>query len=84
MSSALLNAYPMIVSNPGQRYPFEHGPGCLTSWCYSRGLQVWVVAWSGEYQLTNCNQIPNGYHSGDQSGLLCGDRNTEPPFFPIP
>ena len=31
----LMNAYPYLVNNPSQRYPFEHGASCFTEWVRS-------------------------------------------------
>lgn len=84
MPSELLNRYPHRVSQPEQRYGFEHGPDCLTSWIYRQGLRAWIVGWSGEYLEPAWDSIPNGFHQGDQSNLLAGDRNSEPPFYPVP
>lgn len=83
MPPALLNEYPTVVTKPEQRYPFEHGPNCLTSWIYRKGLMAWVVGWSGEYQQGQWDFIENGFHRGNQSDLLVGDRNSEPPYYPI-
>lgn len=81
MPPSLLNEYPHLVSNPGQRYPFEHGPDCLTSWVKRRGLKPWVVAWSGEYQWEQWDSFPNGFHRGDQSDMIAGDKLSRPPYF---
>jgi hypothetical protein len=84
VSPKLLNSYPQTVRSKCQRYEFEHGQDCLTSWCYRQGKRVYVVTWSGEYELPQWDSIPNGYHNGNQSDLLCGDRLTEPPYHPVP
>lgn len=83
MTPQLLNAYPMRVMQPEQRYGFEHGANCLTSWISRQGKIPWVVAYDGEYQSPFWDSIPNGYHSGDQSNLLVGDRLTMPPYYHI-
>ena len=80
MNPDLLNRYPNHQVQTHQRYDFEHGQNCLTSWIRSLGRIPYVVAWSGEYPLNICDTIPNGYHQGDQSNLLVGDRLTCPPF----
>jgi hypothetical protein len=77
----LLNRYPHQVTEPGQRYPFEHGSQCVSKWVREQGLGVWVVGWDGEYPLERCNSMPNGIHRGDQSNLLFRDRLTDPPFY---
>ena len=84
LAPALFNQYPHHVTEPGQRYEFEHGATCLTSWVYGRGLGVWVVGWSGIYRQSQWHFIPNGFHSGDQSDMLAGDRHSEPPYHPGP
>lgn len=83
MRPGLLNAYPMIVTQLSQRYPFEHGPNCLTRFVWNQGRKAFVVTWTGEYEYPNWDSIPNGYHRGNQSALLMGDRVSDPPFHPI-
>ena len=82
MRPSLFSSYPMLVNRPDQRYPFEHGKYCFTQWLKRRGIASYVVTWSGKFEMPNCNQDPNGFHRGDQSSLLCGDRLAEPPFYP--
>ena len=77
----LLNRYPVIVTDPGQRYPFEHGPTCFCQWAKSQGVLTWVVAWDGEYPIEHCDIIQNGFHRGDQGNLLFRDRLTDPPYY---
>lgn len=84
ISSSLFNQYPYRVTTPQGRYPFEHGPECLTSWIKARRLIPWLVAWDGEYQEHGWDSVPNGYHKGDQSNLITGDRLTMPPYHPVP
>ena len=84
LNPAVMNEYPHRVTVPEQRYPFEHGPECLTSWALARGLQVLMVTWIGEYSWPQWDTIPNGFHRGDQSALLFGDRISDPPFHPVP
>lgn len=81
---ALFNQYPHRVTDPSHRYPFEHGPDCLTSWVSRQGLVPYVVSWSGIYRWELWDAFPNGYHRGNQSDMLAGDRNSEPPFYPVP
>lgn len=80
----LFNQYPLQVTDPSHRYAFEHGENGLTMWVKSKGLTPWVVTWDGEYRWEQWDSFPNGYRRGDQSALLCGDRLTCPPMFPIP
>lgn len=83
MPPSLLNDYPMIVSQSSQRYAFEHGHQCLTQWVRNRGLKAWVIGWNAEAELPNWDLIPNGFHRGDQSDLIFGDRLTDPPYYPV-
>lgn len=80
---AILNLYPTTISIPEQRYNFEHGPNCLSNWIKSVGLRNFIAAWSGDFELERSNMIPNGYHNGDQSNLIVGDRMSAPPFYPV-
>jgi len=81
MNPTLMNRYPMKVTEPHQRYPFEHGPQCLSNWIKGEGMGVWVVGWDGEYAVDVCDGMPNGFHRGDQSNLLFMDRLTMPPYY---
>jgi hypothetical protein len=81
MNPKLLNKYPTLISRSDQRYGFEHGSNCLTSWVSAQGKIPWVVAYDGEYAWENWDNVPSGYHNGDQSNLLTGDRMTCPPFY---
>lgn len=80
----ILRSYPTLVVRHDQRYPFEHGKNSIFQWAKSVGIAVWCVTYDGEYELEHCHRIKNGYHIGNQSNLLTGDRLTEPPFYPIP
>lgn len=83
MHPALMNQFPYIVRRQDQRYEFEHGKSCLTGWVTNiKKLKAWVVTWDGEYLWEQWDAIPNGFHRGNQSGLLIGDRLTDPPFYP--
>lgn len=84
LSPTLFNAHPMVVRTAKQRYPYEHGPDCLTEWVRKQGLKVWIVTWGGEYEIPYWDSIPNGFHRGNQSELLTGDRVTDPPFYHSP
>lgn len=83
MPPELMNQYPEIVSTDDRRYPFEHGSNCLTQWVRRQGLKALVVTWTNEYEQQQWGAIPNGYHNGDQSAMLLGDRLCEPPYHPI-
>lgn len=83
MPPELLNRYPHTTdSTTHSRYEFEHGQNGLTSWVKAQGLKVFMVTWSGEYEWPNWDSIPNGFHRGDQSDLLVGDRLTGPEYHP--
>ncbi len=78
----LMNAYPHRVTRADQRYNFEHGQDCFANWIKARGLKTWVVTWLREHLEPEWDSIENGFHRGNQSALLCGDRLTCPPFYP--
>jgi len=84
MPPHLMNSYPTVITKPEQRYGFEHGRNCFTSWVSTQGLKSWVVNWSREYEWPNWNDSPNGFHRGNQSDLIAGDRLTMPPYYPTP
>jgi hypothetical protein len=67
---------PTIIGDE-RRYELEHGVSCLTNWFKNKGMTPWVVSWTGEHELHNCQHIPNGYRNGDQSNVIFGDRLTE-------
>lgn len=81
---ALFNQHPTKVNSPDQRYPFEHGYNCLTQWIVRQNKRALIVTWDNEYDLPLWGAIPNGFHQGDQGGMLFGDRLSEPPFFSPP
>lgn len=83
-SPALFNKYPERVKTDVQRYPFEHSRNCLTQWLRDHGFNAFVVTWEKEYPPEQWHAIPDGFHSGSQSGLILGDRLTEPPYHPTP
>jgi len=83
-SPKLFNSYPIKVTDPSQRFPFEHGPNCFTNWCRNNGLKNWLVTHSGEWLWDHWDMVPNGFHSGDQSDLLSGDRLCRPPYYHTP
>lgn len=82
MSPKLMNEYPHRIIQAAHRYEFEHGKSCLTGWVTARGLKALVVTWDGEYEWPNWDSIPNGFHRGNQSALLCRDHISEPPYYP--
>lgn len=84
LPTSIFNACPHKVTRDDQRYPFEHGRFCLTDWIAKNGMVPLVVSWTGEYPWEHWDAIPNGYHNGDQSNVLVGDRLTAPPYWVCP
>lgn len=84
LAPMMMNMYPMRVLHANQRYEFEHGRTCLTSWFREHGHRALMVTWNGECDWPGWNSIPNGFHRGDQSQLLTGDKISAPPFYPCP
>lgn len=81
IAPSLLNKYPYVVKEAKNRYEFEHGKTCLANWIMQQGLHVWVVTQFGEYMRHQWDQIPDGFHRGNQSALLFMDRLTDPPYY---
>lgn len=80
-SPRMFNAYPHRIVRPDQRFPFEHGPNCFTSFVSKIGRKNLVVTHSGEFEWADWDSIPNGFHRSNQSDLLSGDRLSEPPYY---
>lgn len=82
----LLNSYPFppTTSDQGSRYEFEHGKTSFTNWVLKRGGKALMVTWTQEVEKEGWDLIPNGFHRGDQSALIVGDRLTEPPYHSAP
>lgn len=78
----LFNAYPVRVTQPAQRHPFEHGSNNLTAWITRQGLKAWVVNWSRETEWAGWDLSPNGFHRGDQSDVIAFDHLCERPYYP--
>ncbi len=83
LSPSLFNRYPIQVTDPSQRYPFEHGANGLTSWVVNQGLQPWIVGMEGDWTLQACDSMPGGFHNGNQDNLLIGDRLSAPPYWGV-
>ena len=86
-SPALFNRYPHRIGQPGtggQRYESEHGRTCLTNWVKSLGRQPWIVGFDSILPVEQCDSMPEGFHKGNQSNVLVGDRMTSPPFWAVP
>lgn len=86
-SRALFNSYPHLVTQGGgggQRYAFEHGPDCLTSWVIRQGKTPWIVGWSQVWPVQQCDSFGNGFHQNDQAEVLVGDRLCCPPYYHTP
>ena len=82
-----MNEYPHSIKTMGgggSRYEFEHGASCFTNWIKSRGLMPGIVGWDCVYPVDGCDAMTNGFHRGDQSNVLVGDRMTCPPYFAHP
>jgi hypothetical protein len=79
----LINAHPMRVTGTGehQRYAYEHGPDGLTSWVLNQNRRAWIISWDSVWPLHQCDQMPGGFHHGNQEGLIVGDRLTCPPYY---
>ncbi len=84
MTPKLFNAYPGIIRKKEQRYGFEHGKNCLTEWVKKSGKKPLVVTKNGAYEWALWDADANGFHQGNQSAMIAGDRISEPPFYPIP
>jgi len=80
MPPKLFNEYPVSITRPEQRYGFEHGPDCLTSWVKKKGLKAWCCSWTNEYLWEQWDSFPGGYHRGNQENLIAGDRMSAPPY----
>lgn len=83
-SPRLINTHPFRVKDNSERYPYEHGPAGLTSWVISQGKPALVVGWTEIKPVHECDSIPNGFHQGDQSNIMVGDRLTAPPYYHVP
>jgi hypothetical protein len=77
----LITAHPFRVKDNSERYPYEHGPVGLTSWVIHQGLPVMIVGWRDIKPLHECDSMPDGFHKGDQSNIMVGDRLCSPPYY---
>lgn len=84
MAPMMLNMYPLRVTDPAHRYPAEHGPNCITQWFRNQGQKAIVVTWDQEYDWPSWDNNRNGFHQGDQSALIAGDKISAPPFHSVP
>lgn len=82
-SPGMMNRYPVRITDASQRYGFEHGDNCFTQWAIKIGLNSYLVDWESEYTISRWGEGKNSFHSGDQSGLIFGDKLTDPPFFKL-
>lgn len=78
----LLLRYPTLIHSQEMRYGFEHGPNSFTMFCATT-VGAYIATWSGIFGMNMWGHIPNGYHSGDQSDMITGDKNSMPPFYPV-
>lgn len=81
MPPELMNQYPKRVVDASGRHPFEHGKDCFTEWLKKKGVMSWEVTWNKELLVKQWGSDPNGFHRGNQSSLLAGDRMCEPPYY---
>jgi len=75
--------YPFRVTSQGgggERYAAEHGHDCISNWVRQQGKIPWIVGFDSVLPLDQCDSMPNGYHQGDQSNVLVGDRLTKVPL----
>lgn len=79
VSPVFMNRYPMRVTRPEQRHPFEHGPNNFTSFVKSQRGQTLIVGWQGTFPLEHCDAMPGGFASRDQYNLLFRDRIADIP-----
>jgi hypothetical protein len=83
----LFTDYPFTVRSTGgggERYEMEHGKDCLTSWVIRQGKTPLIVGWDCVWPVHQCNQMPGGFHNGEQYNVLVGDRLTAPPYWHVP
>jgi hypothetical protein len=81
-STALFNRHPLKVTQPGQRYEWEHGASGLTTWVMALNKQPWIITAQGDFPLYICDSAPGGFQNGNQENLLAGDKNSCPPYYP--
>lgn len=81
LSPALMNAYPHRVTQPDQRFGFEHKRHCLTQWVRDQGRTPWVVTTAGEYPPELWASFHAGFQQGRQDHLLIRDRYCDPPIY---
>jgi hypothetical protein len=80
----ILRQYPTTITKPEERYPFEHGPQCMTMWAWSQGYQVYVVETQHVFAFPDWDNGPQGFHRGEQRDVIFGDRVCAPPYHPHP
>lgn len=78
----LVNENPFKCNDNSERYAWEHGERCLTSYALSKGKPAYIVGWNEIRALAECDSLPGGYHNGTQHNLLVGDTLTSPPYYP--
>lgn len=80
-SPKLINEHPFRVTDNSQRYNWEHGEQCITSYALSKSKPVYIVGFNGIRPLHDCDSLPGGYHNNLQEDLMVGDVLTSPPYF---
>jgi hypothetical protein len=78
-SPELFNRYPIHVTQPEQRYPFEHGENCFSEWCKRQGLRNWLVTTTGDWMVES---YPSEVDREIRTQLLSGDRLVDSVFWP--
>lgn len=76
----LINRHPLRVTHNGLRYEWEHGASGLTTWVLRQNKMCYIVSWHGCHEIYTCNNISDGFRSGDGSNVLIGDRLCEQPY----
>lgn len=84
LNPMMMNMYPIRVDHPALRYEFEHGKRNITEWFRQHGRRALMVTWNHACDWPLWNRIPNGFHTGNQSELITGDKISAPPFYKCP
>ena len=79
----LINANPFKVNDNSERYPWEHGERCLTSFALSRNLPAMIATWNDVKPVHQCDSMVGGYHNDRQQNLIIGDVLCSPPYYPF-
>ncbi len=80
----LLNEHPFRVKDNSERYAWEHGENCITSFALSKKLPAYIVGWNDIQPLYRCDSMRGTFHRDNQENVIVGDRLTAPPFYHCP